>query len=477
MIRFPATDSENRIGSMFINPGGPGGSGLNFMLGAPPVAFALFPRFDVVSWDPRGVGASTPAVDCSTDEEDTASAFGYFTRPGEVDRDEAIAAATAAAEICYERNPEILPHLSTANVARDLDLMRAAVGDRQLTYLGISHGAHIGATYATLFPGRVRALLMDSPTDPNVWVNHPIESGREQLTGFEDALDRFFTARAVQQEECGFGGDDPEVAFDALVAEMNANPVPAPNSTFHEPVTGDEVLVVALESMYSPFNWDTLATALTDAANGDASLMRDLLSAYSGRNDDGTWSPSGVYTFTRYQDVAFTDNYAPYFAEGMHAYVYSPHFFGYAFDESALIFNPELSPVPKNDAFRGPWSHPSWATPALVFAGTHDPATPYRWGERYVHELGNAQLVTWESDGHGAITSLDPCVTDIALAYLEDQVLPAAGATCEQQLDPFYADSYADSQRSPHDDLAADDLAAQRWSAPMLTPLPGLTRR
>lgn len=196
---------------MLVNPGGPGGSGLDFVLSAPPVALDLFSRFDVVSWDPRGVGTSTPTVDCTTDDEDNASVFGYFTRPGEVDRDEAVAGAESAAEICFERNPEILPYLSTANVARDLDLMRAAVGDRQLTHIGLSHGTHIGAAYATLYPGQARALLLDAPVDPEVWVNHPIESGREQLTGFEDARDRFFAGCAVQQDECGFGGGDPEL--------------------------------------------------------------------------------------------------------------------------------------------------------------------------------------------------------------------------------------------------------------------------
>jgi pimeloyl-ACP methyl ester carboxylesterase len=435
MIKYPAADAANRIGSLFLNPGGPGGSGIDLVLGAPPQAFALFPKFDIVSFDPRGVGVSRPAVDCTTDEEDDASVGGYLPRPHTVDEDAMVEAGQRYMRQCFDRNPEILPYLSTANVARDLDLMRAAVHDRRLNFIGISHGAHIGAAYMTLFPGRGRAMVMDSPVDPDVWDNRPIEGTREQLTGFDNALDRFFMACAVHQDVCGFGGNDPEVAFDALVAAMNEHPVEAPNSTFHEPVTGDEVLAAAGHVMYRPTYWAPFAEALVAAEQGDASLMRDLVSSFSGRHADGTWDPTGVFDFTRHQDGLFPAGHQPYFDEGRHSYVYSPHTFGWSWHWFYAFLGD--NPVPKNDPFRGPFRNPSWAEPALVIGGTHDPATPYRWAERYVEQLGNARLVTYESDGHGALGALEPCVAGLVADYVETLRLPAEGTTCTQTYEPF----------------------------------------
>jgi pimeloyl-ACP methyl ester carboxylesterase len=189
VIRWPAKNQAARIGSVFVNPGGPGGSGLDFLRTAPPGALDVFDRFDVVSWDPRGIGESRPAVDCLTDEEENSGEIGLrFTRPADADKAELVRGSREYVARCVARNAEILPYLATANTARDLDLLRAAVGDRKLNYIGLSHGAHIGATYASLFPGRTRALLLDSPVDPDVWVNRPFEAVREQAAGFEDSL-------------------------------------------------------------------------------------------------------------------------------------------------------------------------------------------------------------------------------------------------------------------------------------------------
>lgn len=435
VVRWRAKDQANRIGSLFVNPGGPGGSGREFLRTAPPGALDAFGRFDVVSWDPRGVGASRPAVDCLTDDEQNADpAGGRFVRPGEADKATLLREAKQYVARCVARNAGIMPHLSTANTARDLDLLRAAVGDPKLNYIGLSYGTMIGATYASLFPGRTRAMLMDAPIDPDVWTNRPFEATREQTAGFEDALRRFFTACAVGQGACGFGGTDPQNAFDDLVAAMNRTPLPAPGATHHEPVTGDEALVVALELLYGKRNWPLLAAALRQAATGDASLFRDLADQLAGRGADGTWPPSGAFFATTAQDYRVDRDTDHYMDAGRHGHGMSPNFWwisGY-YDLPYAVY-----PLPQRSTFRGPFRHEASAPPMLVIAGTHDPATPYVWGERYVAQLGNARLLTWRSDGHGSLTSFDPCVTQASLAYLNALVLPAAGTVCTQRYEAF----------------------------------------
>lgn len=418
VIKWPAKDQSRRIGTMFVNPGGPGGSGVGFLRGAPPGALDGFARFDVVSWDPRGIGGSVPAVDCSTPEEDNASASTTFTPLFEVDLPAAVRDARRSVRACAERNPGILPYLGTANTARDLDLLRRAVGDERLTYVGISYGAHLGATYASLFPGRARALLLDSPVDPDVWSNRPLEMRREQNASFEDSLDRFFAS-----------GGFTEDGFDDLVAAMNRVPLPAPGATHPDPVRGDDVLRVATFAMYSRYDWTPLSKALRQAATGDASLMRDLLDAYTGRAPDGTYQATGAYFAVSAQDHRLPRDVQDYVGDVRHQYAMFPHQWQYAFGQDLEY---AVYDQPQKDVFRGPFRNPAGAAPVLVIAGTHDPATPYQWGRRLVAQLGNARLLTYRADGHVAVTSFNPCIVAAMLTYLDTVTLPAEGASCTQ---------------------------------------------
>lgn len=419
VIKWSAKDQSHKIGTMFVNPGGPGGSGVGFLRGAPPGALDGFARFDVVSWDPRGIGGSVPAVDCSTPEEDNQSASTTFTPLFEVDLRAALRGARENVRSCAERNPGVLPYLGTANTARDLDLLRQAVGDEKLTYLGMSYGAHIGATYASLFPGRARALLLDSPVDPDVWANRPMEMRREQNASFEDSLDRFFAS-----------GGFTEDGFDDLVAAMNRVPLPAPGATHPDPVRGDDVLRVATNAMYSRFAWTSLSNALRQAATGDASLMRDLLDAYTGRAPDGTYQSTGAYYAVTAQDMRLPRDVQDYVADARHQYAMFPHQWPYAFGQDLLYAAYDL---PQKDVFRGPFRNPADAAPVLVIAGTHDPATPYQWGRRLVAQLGNARLLTYRADGHVTATSFNPCIGAAIITYLDTVTLPAEGASCTQR--------------------------------------------
>jgi pimeloyl-ACP methyl ester carboxylesterase len=189
--------------------------------------------------------------------------------------------------------------------------------------------------------------------------------------------------------------------------------------------------------------------------------MRDFASAQTDRHPDGTWDPTGVFDFTRLQDGVFPKGYQPYFDHGRHAYVLSPHTFGWAWAWFHAFFG--KSPVPQNDAFRGPFRNPAWAETALVIGGTHDPATPYRWAERYVEQLGNARLVKYESDGHGSITAFNGCVLGLVVDYLDTLRLPAEGTTCTQTYEPFSEDA----DRSI-------DAVTKSWPQPAAAPAPTL---
>lgn len=282
MIRRLAPDQENRIGSLFVNPGGPGGSGLDFVKDAPGAAFDLFSRFDIVSWDTRGDGASRPVIDCTTDAQDEAARLEGLVRPATADRAELVAAARAFTRGCEKGANGLLPHMSTADTARDLDLMRAAVGDEKLTYIGLSYGTLIGATYSSLFPERVRAMVADSPVDPDGKVNRPRSNKREQAVANEFGYRRFFAACAAAGDRCGFGGADPQQAFDDLIARANKTPIPAPNAPLPTRVTGDDILIALVDLVIAKSTWPLMAAALASAEAGDASTIRQLYDAQIG---------------------------------------------------------------------------------------------------------------------------------------------------------------------------------------------------
>lgn len=425
VIRKPASDRANRIGSVFLNPGGPGGSGVEFVRTAPPPAFAAFSRFDVVGFDPRGVGASEPSVDCGPPGDPEPL---HFQRPSTIDARRVVRESRRYGRRCLANSGQILAHISTANVARDLDLLRAAVGDPKLNYLGISYGSVIGATYASMFPGRTRAMVLDSPLDVQEYYDHPVRHGRAQSAGFETMLGRFFTACAAAGPACSFGGDDPWAAFDALVERLDREPLSHPS--FPIPVNGDVVRLAALSTMFSTFFWPAFSDALAAA---DSGVPLPLIE-YLGANSSGIGNDA--FGAVRSVDQRWPHRASRFLADGEHRFDLFEHFWwinGY----ERMPFG--LWPVEDHGAFRGEIDNPSWAAPILVVAVRYDPTTPYAGARNLVDDLGNARLLTYESDGHGALTSFDPCLLGHAFAYLNGGVLPSEGATCVDPTEPFPA--------------------------------------
>ncbi|SDL82423.1 alpha/beta hydrolase fold [Geodermatophilus siccatus] len=435
VARVPATDPADRIGSLFFNLGGPGGSAVDALQAVGPGVFAaLNQRFDIVGFDPRGVGQSTPAVACQSDQQVQDQQSPQFPTPLDIDVDAYVAEAQTYVDACLASNGEILEHLSTANVARDMDALRAAVGDEQLTYLGFSYGTFLGATYASLFPDNYRAMVLDGAVDPDEYINDPLSTRAVQTAAFETALARFTEACAVDQVACsGFGGADPYLAYDQLLAAAEESPIPADGyPPDPRPVTADDIRVLTLNLLYGKELWGQLGAALAEAAAGNGSPVRSLL--HQLVHADGA-SGDQFFAITASEQRYPQGDLDVYLDRGAESWASFPHFWftsGYAEIPYALW------PARDEDAFAGPFDVPASSPTPLVIGTTYDPATPYADAVSLVADQGNARLLTMEGDGHTAYGGKSPCIDSTTEAYLVAGTLPAPGTVCPQTV-PFTA--------------------------------------
>jgi pimeloyl-ACP methyl ester carboxylesterase len=441
VAKVPARDQAHRIGSLLFNFGGPGGTSVAYLQASGAGFLAgLNERFDLVGFDPRGVGQSTPAVDCHVNQETQGLASQPFPTPLTIDPAAYRAKAQAYVDACRAANGAILAHLSTANVARDMDALRAAVGDEKLNYLGFSYGTFLGATYAALFPDRYRALVLDGDVDAAEYIHDPSGQGVEQTAAFERALNRFLEACAADQTACsGFGGADPHLAYDHLVAAADATPIPAPGyAADPRPIDGDDIRAATVQALYAKRFWGTLALLLARAAAGDGSGIRAVVDAsVYGRRADGSYDPSTdrFFTITAAEQQFRRGDVGYYLARGADSWTSFPHFW---WNTGYPDINYTLWPVHDADAFGGPWTVPAGSPTPLLISTTYDPATPNAWGRRLATELGNARLLTMNGDGHTAFGGNSACIDAATEAYLVDLTLPARGTVCQQQV-PFTA--------------------------------------
>jgi pimeloyl-ACP methyl ester carboxylesterase len=463
IIRLPAQDQANRLGALFVNFGGPGGTAVDTIHAIGSALFgAVNDRFDIVGVDPRGVGQTEPSVDCQANQETEGIYSQPFTTPLNLNAAELIAKDQAYIEQCKHLNGRVLRYISTVNTARDMDRVRAAMGDPQLNYFGFSYGTFLGSTYASLFPNSYRAMILDGPVDVDGWINRPMENLREQSDGFERALGRFFQACAANQGTCGFGGTDPADAFEQLVQSAYENPLPATGDD-PRPVDGDDMLAGAVLAMYAKQLWPFLVQALQEAHNGDGTTFRLLADFFYGRNPDGTYSPgSDLYFLITaadqvYQRVHGRHGVDLYLGAGNHSWGLFSHAFwnaGYV-ELNYGLYNPR-----PNDVYRGPFRASGSAPTVLEVATTYDPATPYRGALRTEVALGNVRLLTMRGDGHTAYGGNSQCIDDAVNAYVETLTLPPVGTICDQQV-PFR------TAVSPRSRAAASILERTLWrSAP-----------
>ncbi|NBV74201.1 MAG: alpha/beta fold hydrolase, partial [Actinobacteria bacterium] len=284
VARRLADDPEHRIGSLLINPGGPGFGGSDFAFYADQIFDTqLLQCFDIVGWDPRGTGFSEPYIDC-IDDYDPYFAEIDITPDNDAERSDVIAKAQEFADRCIEENDAIALHVGTNNSARDIDLLRRALGEDRTSYFGFSYGSELGATWATLFPSTVRAAVLDGASDPDA---DSLESSVQQLTGFETSLETFLD-QCSADPGCAFHSDGRAAEeFDALMASLDADPVPTrpgrPQANLAVAING------VIQAMYSEGYWPRLARALNAARSGDGSGLLELHDSYYQRYPDGTY--------------------------------------------------------------------------------------------------------------------------------------------------------------------------------------------
>ncbi|HUF85316.1 MAG TPA: alpha/beta hydrolase [Acidimicrobiia bacterium] len=407
LFRVPAASSEDRIGSLLVNPGGPGPSGVEFAREfAGELPAEIRDRFDVVGFDPRGTGETIP-VDC-TDTLDPLLDLDYS--PDSKDERDALAAAGRDfADACEERHGDDLAGVDSRDTVRDMDRIRAAVGDEGLTYLGFSYGTYLGALYADMFPKRVRALVLDGPLDPSL---NSEELAKQQAVGFDDALDLFFDD-CGNDPSCAFYSDgDPATAFDEVSAAVEADPIPGAGGRTLSP--NEFTFGVATALYLGEDGYEVLANALARAARGDSSGLLGLFDAYTDRNSDGTYSD----VLEAYYAIICVDRppiparaYRGLEKEFASA---APHFGLPLLYElrTCAEWPADSGPTPKAVRAKG-------ADPILVVASTGDPATPYKGGKALASQLDSGVLLTVESATHTSFGD-DECATEVAAAYLLD---------------------------------------------------------
>jgi pimeloyl-ACP methyl ester carboxylesterase len=462
MIRHRATDKARRIGSLFFNPGGPGGSGVGVLplyLNEPttpsPVMFpvSVRERFDIVSWDPRGVGAST-SVRCFASAQEKAAQIG--TLPAGVPETAAQRKAwingwAAFAQRCAERNsPSLLSHVSTTDTARDLDLLRQAVGDDQLTYQGNSYGTFLGAVYANLFPDKVRAMVLWGNDEPAGYTNSGNDNPSLDVSlrqnveqGTAETLDAFLTlCGQASTEQCAFSAGSAaatKAKWKTLLDDLRASPVTVGEVSYDY----DIVVTLTVVSLYEVnpgfigVDWRSLANLLEPLSErssdprrypplpaSPAGQLSEQLLAVKCAESPNPRDPNAYFALA---DLASNRSGAvgPYWVW---------------LDEECAAW-----PATAADRYTGPWNTPT-ANPILLLNNTHDPATPYSEAITMAGLLADARVLTIDGYGHADAAVASTCADAFMSSYFIDKTAPPNGTVCRQDTAPFAAGANARSQ-------------------------------
>jgi pimeloyl-ACP methyl ester carboxylesterase len=421
LTRHKAT-GRNRIGSLVVNPGGPGASAVDFLQRDYPFGFpvAIRAHFDLVAFDPRGVGHSLPVRCLSGPALDA-----YFHLDPVADDPAELSAIDAAnrklAQGCLARSRRVLPYVSTMIAAQDLDRVRLAVGDVKLTYLGYSYGTQIGTSYLEQFPTHVRAMVLDGALDPTLTWDQLLAGNAR---GFDVALGAFL--RDCQRTRCAFRkavSGDLSTAFDALAAKLDAHPIPGDRA---RTVGRDEFLNGVARGLYRRDSWPAIAGALSELVHDRGGSMLELNDEQLERGPNGTYSN----LFEAYEAVTCIDQPwprtdQPYQALARQVQRQYPHF-----GAAVVLSGMQCAFWPI-----GPVSIPhrvvaAASPPVVVIGTTRDPATPYSWAQGLARQLAHAILLTHVGDGHTAYRLGAPaCITGPVDDYLISLRAPAS-ATC-----------------------------------------------
>jgi len=424
VIRLPATGPGTRIGSLVVNPGGPGGSGVQYAQQArSQVSAAVRARFDVVGFDPRGVGGSIPAVHCLSDTQLDRFFATSDTPSTTAQRAAVVSESRLFARGCQERSGALLPYVGTANAARDMDVLRAALGDAKLTYLGKSYGTYLGTWYAQLFPAHVRALVLDGAVDP---AESALSANAVQAEGFQVAL-RAFVADCLRGPRCPFPRGETVTAAIARVQSMLNRAAVKPLTSVIQGQPGDSALLLngVAAALYSKSFWPYLRLGLTAAFSGNGSVLVELGDILVERDRTGHYSNlTSAELAVDCLDRPWPRD-LPAWQKAAASAARAAPMFGAAIMWGSLpcAYWPVRPAAPVR--LRG-----AGAPPILVVGNTRDPATPFRSAQALARDLKSGVLLGWNGDGHTAYMMGSSCVDSAVDRYLISLVPPRNGTLC-----------------------------------------------
>ena len=422
VLKVPAGDPDRRLGSLVVNPGGPGAPGTDYAASAG-IAFRppLRERYDVVGFDPRGTGSSDP-VDCLGDDQLDRYIASDPAPDTAAERQEYAGWVQAIGRGCPARSGPLAAHVSTVEAARDMDVLRSALGERKLDYFGASYGTKLGATYAELFPRQVGRFVLDGAVDLSIG---PRELGLEQAAGFETAL-RAYVEDCVENDDPCFLGDSVDeglATISDLLDQIDQDPLPT--SLGRDLEVGNAFYGV-VAPLYVRDYWYLLSQALQQAMDGDGTTLLRLSDLYSSRGPDGYTdnSAEAIYAINCLDDPwAISPRQVPsQYADFERA---SPTFgrvFAWSLTGCAGTTVRSEEPSPEVDA--------EGAAPIVVVGTTRDPATPYLWAQHLAAQLDSGVLVSRDGDGHTGYNAGNECVDEAVEGYLLRGEVPRDGLRC-----------------------------------------------
>ena len=419
------------IGSLLVNPGGPGGSGYDFVHDS--VDYVVSPevlaKYDIIGFDPRGVNHSS-AVECYTDAGDqdewlygTYSAAygtqGWF--------DELTARASDWAAACEANTGALLGHLDAASVARDMDVMRAVLGDPELNYLGYSYGTYLGTIYAQLFPEKVGRMVLDGAVDPTVG---DLDALATQMAGFDSAL-RAYMEWCLPQADCPFRGsvDSALRSVRQMLDTVDGRGFTASDGRVLDSAT---VATAIIFTLYSESYWPYLSELFTQLRKGDADTVFIYADAYNGRDGDGGYPDNSgdIYTAVTCDEGTLADDGVDVFAGLERIDAAAPILGRYAAYDDYAVLKAVCSNWPAPVAQLPSEFDAAGAAPIMVIGTTNDPATPYANAQHLAELLSSGFLVTYDGEGHTIYAQGVACIDDVVDAYLISGTVPSADPQC-----------------------------------------------
>lgn len=425
VAKSPATGAASaRQGSLVVNPGGPGASGVDFTsYVAQAIASKVATQFDIVGFDPRGVALSTP-VTCLTGRQTTVWLTTDGTPDTTAEERRLMSRAAAIPRGCLRMSPAIARHVGTENTVRDMDILREVLGDQRLNWLGFSYGTYLGTLYAEKFPDRVGRMVLDGALDPSL---DSMQVSEGQSRGFQKAVARF-AADCAPRSTCPYPGGTKAVlaGINELLAGLDRNPMPTSSSRV---LTQADALTAVFFPMYSTSLWPALRRALAQAGSNDGSGMLALSDYATDRTGPNTYAGNMTSAFYA---IACWDMPQPPGASGLRAAAL-------AWSQDAFIPELAVSMAWGNAPCRFWYGHSvrtprpattSTVAPILVIGTTFDPATPYWWSVALSKQLKTSTLLTRRGDGHTAYGSGSSCIDSAVDDYLLSGAMPAAGTVC-----------------------------------------------